>query len=98
MIVPMPWLERNPTVKEMIRDLDLKENVGYGLLGYPVLQSADILIVKGEYVPVGKDQLPHLEFARELARRFNYIYGEYFPEPEPIFTETPIIYGTDGKR
>lgn len=98
MIVPMPWLERNPTVKEMIRDLDLKENVGYGLLGYPVLQSADILIVKGEYVPVGKDQLPHLEFARELARRFNYIYGEYFPEPEPIFTETPIIYGTDGKK
>jgi len=98
MIVPMPWLERNPTVKEMIRDLDLKENVGYGLLGYPVLQSADILIVKGEYVPVGKDQLPHLEFARELARRFNYIYGEYFPEPEPIFTETPMVYGTDGKK
>jgi len=98
MIVPMPWLERNPTVKEMIRDLDLKENVGYGLLGYPVLQSSDILIVKGEYVPVGKDQLPHLEFARELARRFNYIYGEYFPEPEPIFTETPMVYGTDGKK
>ena len=98
MIVPMPWLERNPTVKEMIRDLDLKENVGYGLLGYPVLQSADILIIKGEYVPVGKDQLPHLEFARELARRFNYIYGEYFPEPEPIFTETPMVYGTDGKK
>lgn len=98
MIVPMPWLERNPTVKEMIRDLDLKENVGYGLLGYPVLQSADILIVKGELVPVGKDQLPHLEFSRELARRFNYIYGEFFPEPQALFTETPIILGTDGRK
>lgn len=98
MIVPMPWLERNPTVKEMIRDLDLKENVGYGLLGYPVLQAADILIVKGEYVPVGKDQIPHLEFSRELVRRFNYIYGEFFPEPKPLLTETPMIYGIDGKK
>ncbi len=98
MIVPMPWLERNPTVKEMVRDLDLKENVGYGLLGYPVLQAADILIVKGEFVPVGKDQLPHLEFSRELARRFNYLYGEYFPEPQALLTETPLILGIDGKK
>lgn len=98
MIVPMPWLERNPTVKEMVRDLDLKENVGYGLLGYPVLQAADILIVKGEFVPVGKDQLPHLEFSRELARRFNFLYGEYFPEPQALLTETPLVLGIDGKK
>ncbi|MCD6168472.1 MAG: tryptophan--tRNA ligase [Caldisericia bacterium] len=98
MIVPMPWLERNPTVKEMVRDLNLKENVGYGLLGYPVLQAADILIVKGEFVPVGKDQLPHLELTREIARRFNYLYGDLFPEPQPLLTETPIIKGIDGRK
>ena len=98
MIVPMPWLERNPTVKEMVRDLNLKENVGYGLLGYPVLQAADILIVKGELVPVGKDQLPHLELTREIARRFNYLYGDLFPEPQPLLTETPMIKGIDGRK
>jgi len=98
MIVPISWLERNPTVKEMIRDLDLKENASYGLLGYPVLMASDIILYKAKYVPVGKDQLPHLEMTREMVRRFNYLYGELFVEPQALLTEFPNVPGIDGKR
>jgi len=98
MIVPMSWLERNPTVKEMIRDLDLRENASYGLIGYPVLMASDIILYKAKYVPVGKDQLPHLELTREMVRRFNYLYGELFPEPQALLTEFPNVPGIDGKK
>lgn len=86
MITPISWLERNPTVKDMIRDLDLKDNVNFGLIGYPVLQASDIALYKGDFVPIGKDQLPHLEITREIVRRFNYLYGETFPEPKELLT------------
>ncbi|MFU2158198.1 MULTISPECIES: tryptophan--tRNA ligase [Caldisericum] len=98
MIVPISWLERNPTVKEMIKDLDLKENASYGLLGYPVLMASDIILYKAKYVPVGKDQLPHLEMTREIVRRFNYLYGELFVEPQALLTEFPYVPGIDGKK
>jgi len=98
MITPTGWLERNPTVKEMIRDLNLTDQVGLGLLGYPVLQAADILAYKGEVVPIGKDQRPHLEITREIARRFNYFYGNTFPEPQEFLREYPYIPGTDGRK
>lgn len=98
MIVPISWLERNPTVKEMIRDLDLKENASYGLIGYPVLMASDIILYKAKYVPVGKDQLPHLEMTREMVRRFNYLYGELFVEPQALLTEFPNVPGIDGKK
>jgi tryptophanyl-tRNA synthetase len=99
MITPMNWLTRNPTVKEQISDLHLdEERVGYGLMGYPVLQSADILMFLGDLVPVGKDQLPHLELSRDIARRFNHLYGEVFPEPQALLAESPLIIGTDGRK
>ena len=98
MITPLSWLERNPTVKEMIRDYDIKENVNFGLLGYPVLQAADITLYKGNYVPIGKDQLPHLELTREIVRRFNHIYGYFFPEPEALLTDVPYLPGLDGRK
>jgi len=98
MFVPIPWLERNPVYKEQIQELKDKDLNTYGFLGYPILQSADILIYKANYVPIGTDQLPHLELTREIARRFNYLYDEIFPIPEPLLTETPKIYGTDGRK
>jgi len=98
MIVPIPYLERNPVYKEQIEELKDKELHTYGFLGYPVLQAADILIYKANFVPIGIDQLPHLELTREIARKFNYLYGETFPEPEPLLTETPKIPGTDGRK
>jgi len=98
MITPIGWLERNPTVKDMIRDYDIKDNVNYGLLGYPVLQASDITLYKGNYVPIGKDQLPHLELTREIVRRFNNIYGDFFPEPKEILSNTPYLLGLDGKK
>ena len=98
MIVPIPWVERNPTVKEMIRDLNLKENASYGLLGYPILMTTDIIIYKAHYVPVGKDQLPHLEISREIVRRFNGLYGELFVEPRAMLTEFPYLPGVDGRK
>lgn len=98
MITPISWLERNPTVKDMIRDYDLKDNVNFGLIGYPVLQASDIALYKGEYVPVGKDQLPHLEITREIVRRFNNLYGNVFPEPKELLTDTPCLSGLDGKK
>lgn len=98
MIVPVSWLERNPTVKEMIRDLELSENASYGLLGYPVLMASDIILYKAKFVPVGKDQLPHLEMTREMVRRFNFLYGELFVEPQALLTNFPNVPGIDGKK
>lgn len=98
MFVPVPWLERNPVYKEQREELKEKDLNTYGFLGYPVLQAADILIYKANFVPIGMDQLPHLELTREIARRFNYLYGETFPEPQAILTETPKIPGLDGRK
>ncbi|MGC8870192.1 MAG: tryptophan--tRNA ligase, partial [Brevinematia bacterium] len=98
MITPLGWLERNPTykdAKENIKDKDLS-NVGF--LSYPILQAADIIIYKATKVPVGKDQLPHLEITREIVRRFNYLFGEIFPEPQPILGEVAHVYGIDGRK
>jgi len=98
MLVSVARLERNPTVKEQVRDLGLGDNVMYGHLGYPVLQAADIILYKAHAVPVGEDQLPHLEITREIARRFNTLYEEVFPIPEPLLTRFPRLPGLDGKR
>jgi tryptophanyl-tRNA synthetase len=98
MLITVARLERNPTVKEQVRDLDMGENITYGHLGYPVLQAADILVYRATAVPIGEDQLPHLEIARELARRFNGLYGEVFPVPEPLLTRFARLPGLDGKR
>ncbi len=98
MMISMGRLERNPTFKEQIRDLNLGNEISYGHLGYPVLQAADILMYKAHAVPVGEDQLPHLELTREMARRFNRLFGEVFPEPEPLVTKFARFPGTDGKR
>jgi len=95
MLITVNRLERNPTVKDQIRDLNI-ENITYGHLGYPVLQAADILLYKGDFVPVGEDQVPHIEIARELARRFNQIFGPVFPEPEPKLTQFSRLVGLDG--
>ncbi len=98
MIVPVPWLERNPTYKEKQEEIKERDLSTYGFLGYPVLQAADILLYKPDYVPVGKDQLPHLELTRELARRFNSLYGPVFPEPHEHLTKFPKVLGTDGRK
>jgi len=98
MIVPTPWLERNPVYKEQKKQLIAKDLNTYGFLGYPVLQAADILIYKAKYVPIGIDQAPHVELTREIAKRFNYIYGETFPVPEVLLTEPPKIPGTDNRK
>jgi tryptophanyl-tRNA synthetase len=95
MVTPYGWVQRVPTFKEMARQQP--DNVNMGLFSYPVLQAADILLVKGEAVPVGQDQDAHIEMARETARRFNRLYGKVFPEPATLRTETPKILGTDGK-
>jgi len=97
MLVTTARLERNPTLKEQVRDLEM-ENISYGHLGYPVLQAADILLYKGEVVPVGEDQLPHIEITREIARRFNAQYKKVFPEPEGRITKFARLPGLDGKR
>ena len=95
MLITVNRLERNPTLKDQIRDLSI-ENVIFGHLGYPVLQSADILLYKGDAVPVGEDQVPHIEISREIARRFNKQYGKVFPEPEPLLTKFARLPGLDG--
>jgi len=95
MLITTARLERNPTVKEQVRDLKI-ENITYGHLGYPVLQAADILLYKGNYVPVGEDQVPHIEITREIARKFNQTWGEVFPEPEPMLTQFARLPGLDG--
>jgi len=98
MITPLPWLERNPTYKEMRDEMTEKDLGTYGFLGYPVLQAADIIIYKGQGVPVGVDQLPHVELTREIARRFNFLYREVFPLPEPLLTAVPKLLGIDGRK
>jgi tryptophanyl-tRNA synthetase len=98
MITPLSWLERVPTYKEMKEELRDKDLDTYGFLGYPLLQTADIIVYKANYVPVGADQIPHLELGREIVRRFNNLYGETFPEPQPLLTKVPKILGTDGRK
>jgi tryptophanyl-tRNA synthetase len=98
MVTPLGWLERVPSYKEKkieVKDRDLNT---YGFLGYPLLQSADILIYRAHHVPVGVDQMPHLEITREIGRRFNNFYGEVFPEPEGLLTRFPKVPGTDGRK
>src|SRR4030042_1337018 len=94
MVTPLGWLLRVPTFKEKARMQP--ENVNYGLVGYPVLQTADIVLYKADTVPVGEDQLPHLELAREIVRRLNNIYGDTFPEPHAYLTQFPMVLGLDG--
>jgi tryptophanyl-tRNA synthetase len=98
MITPVPWLERNPTYKDQIIQLENKDLSTFGFLGYPVLQAADIIMYKANGVPVGVDQVPHIEITREIARRFNYLYGNVFPEPEAILTQTSKILGLDRRK
>jgi len=110
MFTPLPWLERNPTYKDQVVQLANKDVETYGFLGYPVLQAADILIYRAEGVPVGEDQIPHLELTREIARRVNFMHGgpiesgtnrplnPIFPEPEPLLSETPKLLGLDGRK
>ena len=98
MITPVPWLERNPTYKDQITQLSNKDLSTFGFLGYPVLQAADIIMYKAYGVPVGVDQVPHVEITREIARRFNHFYGDIFPEPESILTDTPKILGLDRRK
>ena len=99
MITPLGWLERNPTYKDQLRELSGRELHTHGFLGYPVLQAADILLYKPNQVPVGEDQLPHLELTREIVRRFHSLYGvKIFPEPQAILTVTPKVLGLDGRK
>lgn len=98
MITPLTWLERNPTYKEMKTELSEKDLSTFGFLGYPVLQAADIIIYKANGVPVGVDQLPHVELTREIARRFNFLYREIFPIPETLLTDFPKLLGIDGRK
>jgi len=98
MISPLSWLERNPTYKEMRTELADRDLSTFGFLGYPVLQAADIIIYKAYGVPVGVDQLPHVELTREIARRFNFLYREVFPVPEPLLTDVPKLLGIDGRK
>ncbi len=97
MLTPAKWVQTDPTLKDMVQMLH--EDLSYGLLGYPVLQTVDILSVRGELVPVGKDQLAHLEISRDIARRFNHVYQtDLFPEPKPLLTEVPLLMGLDGRK
>lgn len=99
MITPLPWLERNPTYKEQQQQISQKDLATYGFLGYPVLQAADIIIYRADGVPVGKDQLPHVELTREIARRFNFMYNtEVFPIPDGLLTDAPVLPGLDGRK
>lgn len=98
MITPVSWLERNPTYKEQLQQISTKDLGNAGFLCYPVLMAADILMYRPSGVPVGEDQLPHLELTREIARRFNYIYGEYLPEPAALLTPAAKCPGLDGRK
>ncbi|HEY6291890.1 MAG TPA: tryptophan--tRNA ligase [Terriglobia bacterium] len=98
MITPLGWLERVPTYKEALENMKDRDIHTYGFLGYPLLQAADILIYKADAVPVGEDQVPHIELTREIARRFNSYYGAVFPEPRTLLTPTPRLPGTDGRK
>lgn len=96
MLVTVPRLERIPSLKDMARDANM-ETMPFGLLGYPVLQAVDILLPRAQVVPVGRDNQSHVELAREMARRFNNLYGEVFPEPDAIIGDVPLLVGTDGQ-
>ena len=98
MITPLPWLERNPTYKEQLKELTQRDVYTYGFLGYPVLQASDILMYKASGVPVGEDQAPHVELTREIARRFNHLYGEVFPIPDVLLTPTSKLLGIDRRK
>jgi len=98
MFIPLSWLERCPTYKQQQQELKDRNLSTYGFLGYPVLQAADILVYKAEAVPVGEDQLPHVELCREIARRFNLLYRNIFPEPQALLTKAPKLLGTDGRK
>src|SRR5687768_12288016 len=98
MTVPTPWLERVPTYKEQIEQLTEKDLSTLGFLGYPLLQTADIIIYNAQYVPVGEDQVPHLELSREIVRRFHNFYGELFVEPQPLLTRIPRLPGLDNRK
>ena len=98
-LTPLGWLERNPTYKEQLREITTRDLQTYAFLGYPVLQAADILLYKADAVPIGQDQLPHLELCREIARRFNFLYKkEVFADCKAIMTETPRLLGTDNRK
>jgi tryptophanyl-tRNA synthetase len=98
MITPLGWLERVPTYKERLRDLAERDIANLGLLAYPVLQTVDITIVRGRFVPVGEDQVSHLEISREIVRRFNRLYGEVLLEPQALLSEWPMVPGSDGRK
>jgi tryptophanyl-tRNA synthetase len=99
MIVPLSWLERVPTYKEQLQQIETKDLSTYGFLGYPVLQTVDIIVYRAHFVPVGEDQSSHLEISREIVRRFHHLYGcEIFPEPQALFTPTPKVPGIDGRK
>ena len=99
MVTPLGWLTRVPSFKDKVRQMhETEESVNYGLVGYPVLQTADIILYKADTVPVGQDQVPHIELSREIVRRFNNLFGETFPEPQAKLTEAPLLIGLDGKN
>jgi tryptophanyl-tRNA synthetase len=98
MIAPIPWLERVPTYKEQMEQLSEKDLSTLGFLGYPLLQTADVVIYNAHYVPVGEDQVPHLELSREVVRRFNNLYGDVFVEPQALLTPTPRLPGLDNRK
>src|SRR5262245_23122112 len=98
MVIPVPWLERVPTYKEQQQNLKERDLSTYGFLGYPLLQTADIVVYKADAVPVGEDQAPHVELSREVVRRFNNFHGPVFPEPKTLLTPTPRMPGTDGRK
>ncbi len=98
MVTPLGWLERVPSYKEQLENIKDRDLHTYGFLGYPVLQAADILMYKADAVPVGEDQVAHVELTREIARRFNAFYGPVFPEPQVVLTPTPRLPGTDGRK
>ena len=98
MVTPVGWVERCPTYKDQVKELAAKDINTYGFLGYPVLQAADILMYRAHVVPVGEDQLPHLEMTREITRRFNNIFGDVFPEPQARLTEVPLLLGLDRRK
>jgi tryptophanyl-tRNA synthetase len=98
MVIPVSWLERVPTYKEKISEMALGESASFGLLGYPVLQAVDIAIYKATAVPVGEDQLPHLELTREIVRRFNHFFGAVFVEPQALLTRVARLPGLDGRK
>lgn len=98
MMTPLGWLERVPSYKERLRDMAERDIANYGLLGYPLLQTVDVAIVRGELVPVGEDQVAHLELSREIVRRFNRLFGDILVEPQPLLSEAPLIPGSDGRK